>query len=136
MIYNISALPRGGELALDLGEQARGLEGLELDEVVQVLEQCDGRVIDGLRGKLETVEGSSASRSGASAHNSLRAPRGARAWSGYALVDRGERNLDAGRIQAQGIGWRDRREKGVAEIVPTLVVDDQPPILVHHEVMV
>jgi hypothetical protein len=40
-----------------------------------------------------------------------------------------------GRSRRRGIGRRDRREEGVAEIVPTLMVHDQPSILMDHEVV-
>ena len=53
----------------------------------------------------------------------------------YALVERGERDLDARRIQAQGVGRGDVGEKGAAEIVAPLVVHDLPSLLIDHEVM-
>ena len=52
-----------------------------------------------------------------------------------ALVERGERDLDAGRVEAQRVGRGDRGEKGAVEIVPALMVHDLPSILMDHEVM-
>ena len=41
----------------------------------------------------------------------------------------------AGRLQAQTVGRSDRGQKGVAEIVPALMMHDHPAILMDHEVV-
>ena len=44
----------------------------------------------------------------------------------HAVIDGSEGEVDAGRLEAQGVRRRDGGEEGAAEVVPALVVDDLP----------